>query len=114
MMIENREISYLHGEAPRAVFFTSAYAFCQIRNSTLLRPDLSSSLPRGHETTRGYFHAAVRQKNAGKSASSRGFILRPDQWKTFKSCTLTFTLSRFVGYKPFIIMAKLADAADLK
>ena len=40
--------------------------------------------------------------------------MRPDQWKTFRTCTFTYKLSRFVHYKFFNIMAKLADAADLK
>jgi hypothetical protein len=42
------------------------------------------------------------------------FFFRPDQWKTFKTFTFTYTLSRIVRYKCFSIRAKLADAADMK
>jgi hypothetical protein len=113
MMIENREISYLHGAAPRAAF--SRPPMHSVKFATPL--SCAQIFPRrcqGVTKPLGILPPAVRPENAGKSASSRGFILRPDQWKTFRSCTLTFTLPRFVGYKPFIIMAKLADTADLK
>ena len=52
------------------------------------------------------------KKRRKERVLARSF-LTPDQWKTFKTCTFTYTFSRIVRYEFFNVMAKLADAADL-
>ena len=67
---------------------------CIIRNETRTKM---------HADGKGALGAArISQiRNAGKSVSSRGSSLRPDQSKTFKTGTFTYTLSRFVRCKSF-------------
>jgi hypothetical protein len=35
-------------------------------------------------------------------------------WKNSETCTVTYTVAHQLNYMSFVIMAKLADAADLK
>jgi hypothetical protein len=58
--------------------------------------------------------AGSSQINTGKSASSRGSSLRPDQSKTFKTGTFTYTVSRFVRRKLFVNHNKIEYLGDLK
>src|ERR1700727_2102285 len=53
-------------------------------------------------------------KKRRKRARPREVLLASsDRRKAFQTCTVAYTLSRFVRYKCFIIMAKLPDVADL-
>src|ERR1700727_1305260 len=54
-------------------------------------------------------------KKRRKRARPREVLLASsDRRKAFQTGTVAYTLSRFVRYKCFIIMAKLPDVADLK